>query len=101
MTAMFDLEQSILKCWNITDDMDEILDDVESGHTDMAEMTATLRAYNKVYQRRFQRCFDNFENYVAEMRDLRLRITELEQSQKPSSDLGKRAKSKSKKEVDQ
>jgi len=101
MTAMFDLEQGILRCWNITDDIGEILDDLESGNMEMPEAVEALRAYQKVYQRRFERCFSQFEAYVAEVRDLRVRLQDLDQPQNPGAAMGKKAKSKQQKEVDQ
>ncbi len=101
MTALFDLEQGILRCWNITDDIGEILDDLESGHMEMHEAAEALRAYQKVYQRRFERCFAQFEAYTAEVRDLRVQLKDLEMASKPAPKQEKRAKSKGQKEVDQ
>jgi hypothetical protein len=101
MTALFDLEQGILRCWNITDDIGEILADLESGHMEMPEAVEALRAYQKVYQRRFERCFSQFEAYTAEVRDLRVRLQELDHAKKADTKTAKRAKSKGQKEVDQ
>jgi hypothetical protein len=101
MTAMFDLEQGILRCWNITDDIGEILDDLESGHMEMPEAAEALRAYQKVYQRRFERCFSQFEAYTAEVRDLRVRLQDLDHAKISEKKAAKRAKSKGQKEVDQ
>ena len=101
MTAMFDLEQGILRCWNITDDIGEILDDLESGHMEIHEAAEALRAYQKVYQRRFERCFSQFEDFTAEVRDLRVRLQELDHAKNPDASMGKKAKSKQQKEVDQ
>jgi len=101
MSAMFDLEQGILRCWNITDDIGEILDDLESGHMEMHEAAEALRAYQKVYQRRFERCFSQFEAYTAEMRDLRVQLKDLDLVKNPDASMGKKAKSKRQKEVDQ
>ena len=101
MTALFDLEQGILRCWNITDDIGEILDDLESGHMEMHDAAEALRAYQKVYQRRFERCFAQFETFTGEVRDLRVRLKELEVDRKPEPKRQKRAKSKGQKEVDQ
>ena len=101
MTALFDLEQGILRCWNITDDIGEILDDLESGHMEMHEAAEALRAYQKVYQRRFERCFAQVEAYTAEVRDLRVRLQELDHAKKAEKKTEKRAKSKQQKEVDQ
>ena len=97
MTAMFDLEQGILRCWNITDDIGEILDDLESGHMEIHEAAEALRAYQKVYQRRFERCWSQFETYTAEVRDLRVRLQELDSAKNPDAAMGKTAKSKGKK----
>ena len=101
MTALFDLEQAILRCWNITDDIGEILDDLESGHMEVHEAAEALRAYQKVYQRRFERCFAQFEGYTSEVRDLRMRLKEMEMAPDTEPKRQKRAKSKGQKEVDQ
>jgi hypothetical protein len=90
-----------LRCWNITDDIGEILDDLESGHMEMHEAVEALRAYQKVYQRRFERCFSQFEAYTAEVRDLRMQLKDLDQPRNPDASMGKTAKSKGKKAVDQ
>ena len=95
MSSIFDLEQGILRCWNITDDIGEIAADLESGHMLPQEAAQALRAYEQVYQRRFERCFNQFETHCAEVRDLRQQVTA------PDLVLGKRAKSKGKKAVDQ
>jgi hypothetical protein len=101
MSVSFDLEQGILRCWNITDDIGEILDDLESGHMEMHEAAEALRAYQKVYQRRFERCWAQFETYTAEVRDLRARLQGLDESKISEKKTEKRAKSKQQKEVDQ
>ena len=101
MSAIFDLEQGILRCWNVTDDIGEILDDLESGHMEIHEAAEALRAYQKVYQRRFERCFAQFETFTGEVRDLRMKLKELEMGQDPVPKREKRAKSKGQKEVDQ
>ena len=101
MSAIFDLEQSILRCWNITDDIGEILDDLESGHMEVHEAAEALRAYQKVYQRRFERCFAQFETFTGEVRDLRVRLKDLEMDPDLLPKRQKRTKSKGQKEVDQ
>ena len=52
MSDRFDLEQEILRCWNILEDM-ELL-------KDKPELIDSLRA---VYEAKFQRCFDTFSEY--------------------------------------
>ena len=71
MSAQFDLEQDILRCWNVTDDIGEVLDDLESGVIEIHEAAEVLRAYQRVYQRRFDRCFRSFEQHTREVWQLR------------------------------
>ena len=99
MSALFDLEQSILRCWNITEDIGEILDDLESGHMEVHEAAEALRAYQKVYERRFERCWAQFEAHTSEARDLRVRLKDLEMDPEPKRQ--KQGKSKGQKAVDQ
>ena len=100
----FDFEQDILKCWNIVDDLGEILDDVESGRMETHEVVEALRAYQKVYQRRFERCFNRFEDYSREAWLSRNRVRELEKDlgapKNLMASMGKKGKSKGQKEVD-
>lgn len=102
MTA-FDLEQDIMKCWSVTDDIGEIADDLAAGNMTTTEAAQALQAYQKVYGRRFERCFARFEQFNQEVWALR-------RSTAPAEDLdlattapknpGKMAKSKGQKEVD-
>ena len=104
MTLAFDLEQDILKCWNVTDDIGEILDDMESGNIEPAEAIRALRAYQKVYQRRFEKCFQRFEAYNKEAWTWKHKAQEYAQDlvepKNPNDSKGKMGKSKQQKEVD-
>ena len=104
MSAQFDLEQDILRCWNVTDDLGEILDDLESGHMEIHEAVEALRAYQTVYQRRFDRCFRSFEQHTREVWQLRNQVQDaqsnLDQPPKPLASMGKKNRSKQQKEVD-
>jgi len=79
MSTPFDLEQEILRCWNITTDLGEILDDMEGGHIEIHEAVEALRAYQRVYERRFDRCFRSFEDHSREVWQLRNRLKESKQ----------------------
>jgi len=79
MNTLFDLEQDILRCWNITTDLAEILDDVEGGHIKIHEAMEALRAYQKVYERRFDLCFRSFEDHSREVWELRNGLKESKQ----------------------
>lgn len=54
----FDLEQQIMSCWGIVDDLTAFVD----GDADANE----LRALATVYQRKFDTLFDTFSNMVAQ-----------------------------------
>lgn len=102
MNTAFDLEQDILKCWNITTDIGEILDDLESGHMEFHDAVQALRAYQQVYENRFERTFRRFEQFnreVWEMRQAR-QSQDLEEPVNPPKTRGKMGKSKQQKEVD-
>lgn len=103
MSAMFDLEQDILKCWNVTTDLGEILDDVETGHMEFYEAVQALRAYQQVYERRFNKCFQRFEQHSQEVFEMRNRLRNIESPVDfdiPETP-GKMGKKRGKKAVDQ
>ena len=101
----FDLEQDILRCWNVTTDIGEILDEVETGRMELHSAIEALRAYQKVYELRFERCFRRFEEYNRESWTARNRVEELQKDldrpRNPGASMGKKGKSKGQKEVDQ
>jgi hypothetical protein len=52
MSDRFDLEQEILRCWAILEDIELV--------KDKPELVDSLKA---VYEAKFQRCFDTFTEY--------------------------------------
>ena len=103
MNTAFDLEQDILKCWNITTDIGEILDDLESGHMEIHDAAQALRAYQQVYENRFERTFRRFEQFNREVWELR-QAQKTQGSDDPKTapkNQGKMGKSRQQKEVDQ
>jgi hypothetical protein len=97
--ATFDLEQDILKCWNITTDLGEILDDLESGRMEFHDAVAALRAYQRVYENRFERCFRRFEEVTQEIHMLRKSTVPAENT--VPANTAKMGKKRGKKAVDQ
>jgi hypothetical protein len=69
--ANFDLEQHILRCWNITTDLEEILEDWQSGIMSEEESMQAIDAYVKVYNNRFDRTFRNYETVCHGLHSLR------------------------------
>ncbi len=60
----FDLEQEILDCWSITDDLDVI---IASEHLNLDdEILNILIGLKSLYQLKFQRTFETFEQLVSQ-----------------------------------
>jgi hypothetical protein len=58
----FDLEQEILDCWGITDDLDVI---ISSEHLNLDDdILNILIGLKSLYQLKFQRTFETFESLV-------------------------------------
>jgi hypothetical protein len=56
MTNRFDLEQQILNCWNIVEDLDFLIDD----NSDDKTMNIVF-GLKELYQRKFDKLFTTFE----------------------------------------
>ncbi len=52
MSDRFDLEQDILRCWAILEDIELVRDNPE-----------LIDSLKEVYEAKFQRCFDTFSEY--------------------------------------
>ena len=78
MSDSFDLEQDIIRCWSVTNDIGETLDDLENALIDVDTAIEALRAYQKIYDLRFERCWRNFEHMSQQNRELRKRVQDLE-----------------------
>jgi len=99
----FELEQDILKCWNITSDLRELLEDWKECRMRDEDVIEALYAYTKIYENRFERTFRRFEQQCRNLHELRQQVQESDRDQ-PEIVPKKRAKmsrSKAQKEVDQ
>lgn len=56
----FDLEQEILKCWNVTDDIKLVLNMMDREHTE-DDLTNALIGIMTIYNQRFEILFETFE----------------------------------------
>lgn len=63
MTNRFDLEQSILGCWNVCDDIQLVLDSWDMLDEDQRQNY--LIGLKQMYQLKFERCFAHFEASLA------------------------------------
>jgi hypothetical protein len=61
----FTLEEQIMQCWGVTDDLDMIYH-TEALYQDEDRMMNVLLGVQELYKIRFQRLFDTFEKMVHE-----------------------------------
>lgn len=62
MTDRFDLEQNIMQCWNVCDDIQLYLDMCDDMSED--QRMNYLIGLKQMYQMKFERCFATFEKCV-------------------------------------
>lgn len=62
MSDRFDLEQNIMQCWNVCDDIQLYLDMYDNMDED--QKLNYLIGLKQMYQLKFERCFNNFEECV-------------------------------------
>lgn len=62
MSDRFDLEQNIMQCWNVTDDIQLYLDMYDNMDED--QRINYLIGLKQMYQMKFERLWNNFESCV-------------------------------------
>jgi hypothetical protein len=62
MTDRFDLEQNIMQCWNVCDDIQLYLD--MHDNMDEDQRINYLIGLKQMYHMKFERCWNNFEQCV-------------------------------------
>jgi hypothetical protein len=66
MSDRFDLEQQILTCWHVTDDLEIILDYIANeDKLDRDKLLNMLLGIKELYHLKFTKCFDTFEEIVT------------------------------------
>lgn len=66
MNDRFDLEQHIMKCWNITDDIDVLLKAVCDDEIDTDKIANILLGMKQLYEFKFNNLFSCFEELLKE-----------------------------------
>lgn len=61
----FDLEQQILNCWNITDDLDVVIEAVTESNLSQDDIVNLLLGIRGLYHLKFEKCFETFEELVS------------------------------------
>lgn len=66
MTDRFDFEQQIMRCWNVTEDIQEVLDANDRETLTQDELMNALIGLKTIYNMKFENLFAQFENMVKE-----------------------------------
>ena len=64
MSDIFDLEQNIMKCWSITDDLDLVIRKIEKCNDD--DTMNALIGLKSLYQEKFDILWENFEEVCTQ-----------------------------------
>jgi hypothetical protein len=71
MTDRFDLEQSIMKCWNITDEIQLLNENVlESDALSKDDISNYLLGLETMYNLKFDKLFRQFEEMIKDKKIL-------------------------------
>lgn len=64
----FDLEQQIMKCWNVTDDINTLYEGVMDSSPELTtdEIANALLGMHQLYELKFNKLFATFEQLVQE-----------------------------------
>ena len=106
----FDLEQGILRCWNMVEDLDDVINMVKTDYTNQAVVVSALEAVKNIAQLRFDRTWATYEEVCRGLHAMRQERDELAQQTRDFDEVtesvakkphAKMAKSKKAKAVDQ
>jgi len=68
MTTTFDLEQHIINCWNVTDDLEVLNEAVLERNLSQDEISNILMGMKGLYHLKFETLFETFEQALKEKR---------------------------------
>jgi hypothetical protein len=72
MSHQFDLEQQILSCWRITDDIKLVRENIEKLPADDVDtVDCALLGLQTIYEMQFEKLWECFEDMVEELHTLR------------------------------
>ena len=66
MKDRFDMEQEVMKCWNVVDDLKVLHEGVLDRDLTRDQISNILLGLGEIYQLRFEVLFDTFETMVSE-----------------------------------
>lgn len=67
MNDRFGLEQQIMNCWHVIDDLDIVFEYVmETENLDRDKVANMLLGIKDLYQLKFEKCFGTFEKLIED-----------------------------------
>lgn len=69
MGKQFDLEQQIMECWHVVDDIDMLYEGVLERDLSKDDIANILLGMKSLYHMKFDRCFGTFEQMIKEHYD--------------------------------
>lgn len=66
MTDRFDLEQDIMRCWSVTEDIDLLYTNVMDSDMTVDDIANALLGMKTLYEMKFNKLFNCFETLVGE-----------------------------------
>lgn len=76
----FDLEQGILRCWNMVEDLDNVIEMVRSDYTNQAVVISALEAVKNMANLRFDRTWATYEEVCRGLHELKRQRDALSQT---------------------
>jgi hypothetical protein len=70
MAKLYDLEQMIMDCWHVCDDLKVVFGQIGDGEREPTEdeLMNTLMGMQQLYQWKFEQLFNKYEQVIAEGR---------------------------------
>ena len=65
-TDRFDLEQNIMRCWNVTEDIELLYENVMESDMTTDDIANALLGMKQLYEMKFNKLWDNFETLIRE-----------------------------------
>ena len=66
MKDRFDMEQEVMKCWNVVEDLKVLHEGVLERDLTRDQISNILLGLGEIYQLRFEVLFDTFETMISE-----------------------------------
>jgi hypothetical protein len=67
MANQFDLEQGIMSCWHVTDDLDVLLEELVENQTFTQDQASNfVLGLSTIYEAKFDKLFRTFEEFLKE-----------------------------------